>query len=58
MDKSEFYKTGQAIGSNIFDTTKTDGLDDLLPGSGEAERAERVKNLKGEIVMMSPYEYF
>ena len=54
------YKTGDVNGSNIFDTTTTGSsfYNDLIPGDPENEYMEKNKNLKGEIKMVSPYEYF
>lgn len=59
IDGEEFfdYKTGEASGSDIFDTSKT-GMsfyNDLL---NDPKYMEEEKNLKAEIVMMSPSTYF
>ena len=54
------YGTGKAVGMDIFDTSTTGAsfYNDLIPGSPENEYMADTKNLKGEIRMVSPYEYF
>lgn len=54
------YKTYQVDGTNIFDTTKT-GMsyyDQLIPGHPENTYMKEAKNLKGEIVYLTPLEYY
>lgn len=54
------YGTGKVSGQNIFDTTTT-GMsyyDQLIPGDKENEYMRKNKNLQGEIVKMSPMEYY
>ena len=54
------YGTGNVNGKDIFDTHTTGAsfYDDLIPGSPENKYMADAKNLKGEIKMVSPYEYF
>ena len=54
------YKTCQADGTNIFDVTKT-GMsyyDQLIPGHPENNYMKKAKNLKGEIIYLTPLEYY
>ena len=56
------YKTGEADvnAKDVFDTNKSDSSysTGLLPGSDEADYYREHKNKKGEIVYMTPEEYF
>ena len=54
------YRTGNITGDNIFDITKT-GMsyyNSLLPGSGEEEYFKNNKNLYGQIINLTPQQYF
>lgn len=56
------YKTGAADveAKDVFDTTKSDSsyATGLLPGSKDADYYREYKNKKGDIVYMTPEEYF
>ena len=56
------YKTGEADvnAKDVFDTNRSDSSysTGLLPGSAEADYYREHKNKKGEIVYMTPEEYF
>lgn len=54
------YKTCQVDGTNIFDVNKT-GMsyyDQLIPGHPENTYMKKAKNLKGEIIYLTPLEYY
>lgn len=54
------YETGEVSGKDVIDTTKT-GMsyyDQVIPGHKENDYMRKNKNLVGEIVMMSPKEYY
>ena len=61
LNEGEFYdyRTADVNGSDVVDNTKTGSsfYDDFL-NTNSAKYLEREKNLKGDIVMMSPEEYF
>lgn len=53
------YRTGTVKGSDIFDTSVVGyGKDELIPGHPKNKQMEQYYNLKGEIKMVSPSEYF
>ena len=53
------YGTGTVKGSDIFDTSVVGyDRDGLIPGHPKNKQMEKYYNLKGEIKMVSPYEYF
>lgn len=52
------YRTGTVRGSDIFDTSRSSGYDQYIPGSGDEDLIKREENKVGKIVMMSPAQYF
>jgi len=54
------YRTGRITGDNIFDTSTTgvSYYNELLPGSSEENYYRNQKNLVGEIIYLTPEQYF
>ena len=63
LDKEEKfwdYGTGDVVGDDIFDTSKTEMtfFTQAIPGHKDYEYMKNNKNLEGKIVQMSPNEYY